>query len=344
MRAERSAASRNATSSLSPVLITRTPLRISIAGGGTDLPSYYRQRSALVVAAGINRYCYVAINRTFVNDYFLKYSELERVDAVDDVRHPIIREALRMLDIEPGIEIASMADIPSGTGLGSSGTFTVGLLRALHALQRRHVSARQLAEEACRIEIDLLGRSVGKQDQYIAAFGGLTCFQFHPDESVEVSPLAIPEQTLLELEERLLLFFTGYSRSASSILDDQNKRTTEGDKAMLDSLEFTAELGHRIKATLESGDCPGFAKLMNEHWEYKRHRSPGMSNSSIDTWYRAALDNGAIGGKLVGAGAGGFLLCYTEDPAMLRPAMAAEGLAETRFRFDFDGSVVLARG
>jgi len=215
---------------------------------------------------------------------------------------------------------------------------------ALHALQRRHVSARQLAEEACRIEIDQLGRTVGKQDQFIAAFGGLTCFRFHPDDSVEVEPLLIPEPALHDLEEHLLLFFTGYSRSASSILDDQDKRTASGDKAMLDSLEFTAELGHRIKSTLESGDCPGFAKLMNEHWEYKRQRSPGMSNTSIDTWYRKALDNGALGGKLVGAGAGGFLLCYAEDSSTLRAALAAEGLAETRFRFDFDGSVVLARG
>ena len=326
------------------MLITRTPLRISIGGGGTDLPSYYRQRSALVIAAAINRYCYIAINRTFVEDYFLKYSELERVGAVDEVHHPIIREALRLQGVEPGIEIASMADIPSGTGLGSSGTFTVGLLRALHALQRRNVSAHQLAEEACRIEIDLLNRTVGKQDQYIAAFGGLTCFRFNTDESVVVAPLAIPERALHELEEHLLLFFTGYSRSASSILDDQDKRTVGGDRAMLDSLEFTADLGHRIKDTLESGDCSAFAKLMNEHWEFKRQRSPGMSNTSIDTWYRMALDNGALGGKLVGAGAGGFLLCYAQDAATLRAVMAAEGLAETRFRFDFDGSVVLSRG
>ncbi len=326
------------------MLITRTPLRISIGGGGTDLPSYYRQRPALVISAAINRYCYIAVNRTFVDDYFLKYSELERSPHVDDVRHPIIREALRMQGIEPGIEIASMADIPAGTGLGSSGTFTVGLLRALHALKRHHVSSRQLAEEACRLEIDILQQPVGKQDQYIAAYGGLTCFTFHPDESVDVQPLAVPETALHELEEHLLLFFTGYSRSASSILQDQQTRSTAGDASMLESLEFTADLGRRIKSALEAGDCPGFARLMNEHWEYKRQRSPGMSNSSIDEWYRLALDNGAIGGKLVGAGAGGFLLFYTEDPATLRPAMKAAGLEETRFRFDFDGSIVLARG
>ena len=197
---------------------------------------------------------------------------------------------------------------------------------------------------ACRREIDILAQPVGNQDQDIAAFGGLQFIQFHPDVSVDVSPLAIPEPALLELVAHLLLFFTGYSRSASSILDDQSQRSATGDTSMLDSLEFTADLGHRIKAGLEAGDCTGFAKLMNEHWEFKRRRSPGMSNSSIDEWYRVALDNGAIGGKLVGAGAGGFLLFYTEDPAILRPAMAKEGLEETRFRFDFDGSIVLARG
>jgi D-glycero-alpha-D-manno-heptose-7-phosphate kinase len=326
------------------VLITRTPLRISIGGGGTDMPSYYRQRSALVISAAVNRYCYIAVNRTFVNDYFVKYSELERANSVEDLRHPIIREALRMHQVEPGIEIASMADIPAGTGLGSSGTFTVGLLRALHALKRHPVSSRQLAEEACRIEIDILGQPVGKQDQYIAAFGGLTCFQFNPDESVDVTPLTIPDRSLQDLEEHLLLFFTGYSRSASSILDDQHKRSVDGDTTIFESLEFTADLGIRIKDALEAGDGIGFAKLMNEHWEHKRQRSTGISNSSIDRWYRIALDNGAIGGKLVGAGAGGFLLFYTEDPATLRQAMADEGLEETRFRFDFDGSIVLARG
>jgi D-glycero-alpha-D-manno-heptose-7-phosphate kinase len=326
------------------VLITRTPLRISIGGGGTDLPSYYRNRAALVISAAIDRYCYIAVNHTFVNDYFVKYSELERADSVDDLRHPIIREAFRMLEVEPGIEVASMADIPSGTGLGSSGTFTVGLLHALHALKRRHTSAHQLAEEACRLEIDRLQQPVGKQDQYIAAFGGITCFEFNPDESVVATPLAIPDRALHQLEEHLLLFFTGYSRSASSILDDQNKRSTAGDATMLESLEFTADLGLRIKASLEEGDCLGFAALMNEHWEFKRQRSPGMSNSAIDDWYRVALDNGAVGGKLVGAGAGGFLLFYTEEPSSLRAAMMQQGLAETRFRFDFDGSVVLARG
>jgi len=326
------------------VLISRTPLRLSIGGGGTDLPSYYRQRSALVISAAINRYCYIAVNRTFVDDYFVKYSELERARTIDELRHPIIREALRMQQIEPGIEIASMADIPAGTGLGSSGAFAVGLLRALHAIKREHVSAQTLAEEACQLEIDVLRQPVGKQDQYIAAFGGLTCFQFHPDGSVDVTPLAIPEVALQQLEEHLLLFFTGYSRSAAAILDDQDSRSLAGDRSMLDSLQFIAELAARIRTTLEAGDCTAFADLMNEHWQHKRARSPGISNDTIDEWYRMALDNGARGGKLVGAGAGGFLLFYADEPATLRAAMAAKGLDETRFRFDFDGSIVLARG
>jgi D-glycero-alpha-D-manno-heptose-7-phosphate kinase len=203
-----------------------------------------------------------------------------------------------------------MADIPAGTGLGSSGTFTVGLLRALHAIKRHHVSAHQLATEACHLEIDLLQQPVGKQDQFIAAYGGLTCFEFHPDESVEATPLAIPESALHDLEEHLLLFFTGYSRSASSILQDQDQRSRSGDQTMIESLEFTADLGRRIKRALEAGDCIAFAALMDEHWQFKRTRSAGMSNTRIDEWYRLALDNGALGGKLVGAGAGGFLLFY----------------------------------
>jgi D-glycero-alpha-D-manno-heptose-7-phosphate kinase len=325
------------------MLITRTPLRISIGGGGTDLPSYYRRRGALVIAAAINKYVFIGINRTFVSDYFVKYSALERADRVDDIKHPLVREALRHTATPPGVEIVSMADIPSGTGLGSSGTFTVGLLRALHAFKREHVTAAELAETACHIEIERLGQPVGKQDQYIAAFGGVTCFEFHPDDTVTVSPLGLPETTMHDLQEHLLLFFTGYSRAASEILGDQKRRSEEGDRAMLESLAFTEELGRRIKHSLEEGDLWQFADLMHEHWEYKRARSSGMSNDQIDHWYAVGRKNGARGGKLVGAGAGGFLLFYAEDPDALRRAMVDEGLEEVRFSFDHDGSTVLIR-
>jgi D-glycero-alpha-D-manno-heptose-7-phosphate kinase len=326
------------------MLITRTPLRISIGGGGTDLPSFYERREGFVISAAIDKYVYIALNRTFTDDYLLKYSELERRGSIDQITHPIIREALRLHEVPPGLEMVSVADIPAGTGLGSSGAFTVGLLRALYAFNREHATEEALAEESAHIEINLLGEPVGKQDQYIAAFGGLTCFEFHSDGNVSVSPLAVSHDTLHDLEERLLLFFTGYSRSAGSILADQRSRSVEEDDEMLANLEYTRELGVRIRDALEEGRCADFGTLMHEHWERKRDRSEGMSNERIDDLYKLGLDNGAVGGKLVGAGAGGFLMFYAEDPRGLRAAMAETGLAETRFRFDLDGSIVLTRG
>ncbi|ADB53870.1 GHMP family kinase ATP-binding protein [Conexibacter woesei] len=325
------------------MLITRTPLRISIGGGGTDLPSYYRRRSGFCVSAAINRYMFIGLNRTFTDDYLLKYSGLERRERIDEIEHAIVREAFRKHEIPAGVEMVSMADIPSGTGLGSSGSFTVGLLRAIYAHKREHVTAGALAEEAAHIEIDLLGQPVGKQDQYIAAFGGLTCFEFGEDDRVSVRPLAVSQETLHELEERLLLFFTGYSRAAGSILQDQHTKSESGDDAMLANLDETKELGRRIADALEDGRPEEFGTMMREHWERKRARSEGMSNPAIDRWYEAGLAGGAVGGKLVGAGTGGFLMFYASDPAGVRAAMAAEGLRETRFQFDLDGSSVIVR-
>jgi D-glycero-alpha-D-manno-heptose-7-phosphate kinase len=325
------------------MIVTRTPLRISIGGGGTDLPSYYRRGGASVISAAIDKYVYLAINATFTDDYLLKYSIHERVRRLDDIEHALIREVLRRYDVRPGIEIVSVADIPAGTGLGSSGSFTVGLLHALHGHTRRRCSIEALAAEACHIEIERLGDAVGKQDQYIAAFGGITRFDFRADDSVGVERMPLSAPTLADLEDNLLLFFTGYSRRASSILQDQQQRTVVDDAAMVANLDAVHDLGLRIGAALESGDTAKFAALMHEHWVEKRARSAGISNDQIDEWYRLALDNGAVGGKLVGAGAGGFLLFYAEDPRCLRRAMADVGLPEVRFGFDHDGSVVLAR-
>jgi D-glycero-alpha-D-manno-heptose-7-phosphate kinase len=325
------------------MIITRTPLRISIGGGGTDLPSYYRRNGGYVISAAINRFVYIAINDTFTDDYVIKYSSLERADSVDEIAHPLVREALRLHPIGGAKEIVSIADIPAGTGLGSSGAFTVGLLRALYAYKREHVTAGALAEEACHIEIDVLSEPVGKQDQYIAAFGGLSCFDIASDGRVRVSPLAITTDTLRDLEEHLLLFFTGYSRRASEVLNDQHKRSEKGDEAMLARLAETEAIGRRIGAALESGDTTSYGALMHEHWMAKRDRSPHMSNSDIDRCYQAGIDNGALGGKLVGAGAGGFLLFYAKDTGRLREAMTAEGLSEVRFFFDHDGSTVMTR-
>jgi D-glycero-alpha-D-manno-heptose-7-phosphate kinase len=325
------------------MIISRTPLRISIGGGGTDLPSYYRHEGGFVLSAAINKYIYVGVNRTFTDDYFIKYSQLERAAARGDVKHPIVREVLEMLDIQPAIEIVSMADIPAGTGLGSSGTFTVGLLRALHAMKRDHVSTAQLAELACHVEIDRLSEPVGKQDQYIAAFGGITSFEFAPDGSVSVEPLQIPATALHDLELNLMLFFTGYSRSAASILQDQTVKSAQGDAGMRRNLDETRELGYRIKAALELGEPEHFGELMNEHWERKRRRSTGMSNPRIDELYNLGMRSGALGGKLVGAGAGGFLMFYAKNASLLRRAFHEQGLEEVVFRFDHDGATLLAR-
>jgi D-glycero-alpha-D-manno-heptose-7-phosphate kinase len=325
------------------VLITRTPLRVPLGGGGTDLPCYYRRSGALVVAAAITRHVYISVNRTFADDYFLKYSEVERVRDVADIRHPIIREALRLRGVGPSVEVVSMADVPAGTGLGSSGTFTVGLLHALRAFAGETVTPAVLAEEACHVEIDRLHRPVGKQDQYVAAFGGLACLEFRPDGRVSVLPLRVPGAALRDLEERLLLFFTGRSRSAAAVLGRQRARLEAGDEAARADLDEVARIGRRVRDALERGDAAGFAALMNEHWELKRRREPGTSSSPIDRWCEVGRANGALGGKLVGAGGGGFLLFYAGDTERLRRAMAREGLAELRFGFDRDGSTVVVR-
>jgi D-glycero-alpha-D-manno-heptose-7-phosphate kinase len=239
--------------------------------------------------------------------------------------------------------MVSVADIPSGTGLGSSGSFTVGLLRALHAYQRNHVTPANLAEEACHIEIDRLGQPVGKQDQFIAAFGGLTCFEFAPDGQVHVSPLMVSNETLHDLEANLLMFFTGYSRQAHEVLAEQKARSESGDDEMIENLHYVKDLGLRSRAALEAGDTATFAALMDEHWRHKKQRSGSMSNGHIDRCYEVALDHGVLGGKLVGAGAGGFLLLYSKNHDEVRRAMAAEGLAEVHFSFDHDGSAVIVR-
>lgn len=321
------------------MIIARSPLRITLGGGGTDLPSYYREHEGFLISAAINKYVYVTVMRPFTEGVFLKYSELEHVASVDEVRHRIIREALRLQRLRtPQIEITTLADIPAGTGLGSSGSFTTALLQALHAHRRRLIHPQELAELACHIEIDLLGEPIGKQDQYIAAYGGLTCFTFHKDDSVTAVPLTISMDTLFDLEDNILLFFTGYSRNASDILIDQNTRTKSNNDEMLGNLHFVKELGYRSKAALEAGEAVKFGELMHEHWEHKKRRSGGMSNIRIDEWYELGLKNGACGGKLVGAGGGGFLMFYAADRNKLRHAMSRAGLQEVRFSFDFEGT------
>jgi D-glycero-alpha-D-manno-heptose-7-phosphate kinase len=324
------------------MIICRSPLRISLGGGGTDLPSYYRKHSGFLIAAAIDKYVYITLHQTFVPELIIKYSKLERVLTVDDVEHPIIRESLKMVGIEaPSLEITSMADIPAGTGLGSSGSFTTALLKAFHALKKNLVHPAELAEQACQIEIEKLGEPIGKQDQYISAFGGITCFKFMPDGRVEAWPLKISEETLFNLEDNLLLFFTGYSRSASKILKEQDDKSKKSEKAMIDNLHFVKDLGKQSQLALERGDLNEFARLMDVHWQRKKERSESMSNHKINEWYDCAMANGALGGKLIGAGGGGFLMFYAEDKARLRHAMRDKGLTEVRFRFDFEGTKIL---
>lgn len=324
------------------MIITRSPLRITLGGGGTDLPSYYRQFGGFVIAAAIDKYVYVTVIRPFTPGIFLKYSKLEHVDQVDQVEHPMIREAVRMLDFKtPQLEITTLADIPAGTGLGSSGSFSTALLKALYAHRRRLLHPGELAQIACDIEINRLGEPVGKQDQYIAAYGGITWFEFQPDDSVEAGPLQISMDTLFDLEDNLLLFFTGFERRAGSILKDQHERTLKADAEMLDNLHYVKELGLRSQQALVAGHTGEFGEILHEHWLHKKKRSGGMTNSRIDEWYELGRRSGAVGGKLVGAGGGGFLLFYAEDRNRLRHAMAKAGLEEVRFRFDFEGTKVL---
>jgi D-glycero-alpha-D-manno-heptose-7-phosphate kinase len=324
------------------MIITRSPLRISLGGGGTDLPSYYREHSGFLIAAAIDKYVYITLHQTFVPELIIKYSKLERVLTVDEVEHPIIREALRMVGVEaPSLEITSMADIPAGTGLGSSGSFTTALLKAFHAHKKNLVHPAELAEQACQIELEKLGEPIGKQDQYIAAYGGITCFKFMPDGQVEAWPLKISEETLYNLEDNLLLFFTGYARSASKILKDQDDKSKQSDKAMVENLHFVKNLGQQSQAALQSDNLDEFARLMDVHWQRKKERSPRMSNQDINAWYDCAMANGALGGKIIGAGGGGFLMFYAKDKARLRHAMREKGLTEVRFRFDFEGTKIL---
>ncbi len=326
------------------MIITRSPLRISLGGGGTDLPSYYREHEGFLVAAAIDKYVYITQHRTFQRDIIVKYSRLERVQTVDEIEHPIVREALKLTGVtDPHLELTSMADIPGGTGLGSSGSFTTALLKALHAYRKNILSPAELAEQACDIELNKLGEPIGKQDQYIAAIGGITAFTFRKDGRVEYRPCKIAEETFFNLEDNLLLFFTGYSRSASAILKDQNEKSRQHDPAMLDNLHFTKELGFKSLDALERGNLDEFARLMDVHWQRKKARSAGMSNQHINDWYDHAMKHGALGGKLIGAGGGGFLMFYAADKTRLRHAMREKGLQEVRFRFDFEGSKVVAQ-
>ena len=326
------------------MLISRSPLRISLGGGGTDLPSYYKKKGGFLISAAINKYVYVTITRPFKEGVYLKYSKIENVKKISHIRHPIVRELFKFMKIKkPQIEITTLTDIPAGTGLGSSGSFTTALIKSIYTHNNKLVNPKELAELACHIEIDRLKEPIGKQDQYIASYGGLTCFTFKKNNKVVVEPLKISRKNLNKLENNLLLFFTGYSRKSSAILRDQDNKTKKDDDEIIKNLNFVKDLGLKSKKYLESGNLIKFAELMNIHWEYKQSRSRRMSNKKISKCYDDAFKNGAVGGKLVGAGGGGFLMFYSNNQEKLRKTMYQNGLEEVSFNFDFKGtSVVLS--
>ncbi len=321
------------------VIFARAPLRISLGGGGTDLPSFSSQHEGFVVSGAIDKYVYMLVHTVFQQRYRMKYSEHEEVGTIGEIRHPILRETLLRHWRGNPLEIASVADVPAGTGMGSSGTFTVCLLKALAHARCTPITPGALAEAACHIEIDVLKEPVGKQDQYVAAHGGICAYTFARDGSVDVEPLELDTETLRQMRDQLLLFYAGSVRSASGILSDQDSRSRSGDQSMIDNLKRTKALGYESRELLLKGDLAGYASLMDEHWTHKRRRSEGMANERIDRLYEVARESGAMGGKLVGAGGGGFLLVFSDRPEDTRRAMAEEHAPELAFRFEFGGAV-----
>jgi D-glycero-alpha-D-manno-heptose-7-phosphate kinase len=325
------------------MIITRTPFRMTLGGGGTDLPSFYREHGGYILAVAIDKYMFLNVNAPIVDDKIrVRYTNSEMVDHVDDVKHTLAREALRYFGVSSGIEIVSIADIPAGTGLGSSSSYLVGLLNALHALLQDQATPQKLAEEACHIEMEVLKKPIGKQDQYMAAFGGLTALDIRPDGRVSVTRLGLDVDLLESLEHNILMFFTNEMRDATTILKKQDEATRTKDPIVVRSLREIKDIGLEIGDSISKGNLRRFGELLDVHWQSKKRLSEGISTPQIDAWYELARQNGAIGGKISGAGGGGFLMLYCEEnKARLREVMRAAGLRELKFRFDFEGSKVV---
>lgn len=324
------------------MITSRTPLRLSLGGGGTDLPSYYRKYGGFFLAAAIDKYVYVAVNKRFENTLRVSYSKTELVDRADQVEHPLVREALRSVGIDRGVEIVSIADAPASAGLGSSGSFCVGLLQALYAYVRRGKSAGEIAEEACKIAMERLGEPSGKQDEYVASMGGINAYEVNRKGEVKVKPLKLSTNTLAELENSILMFYTGITRSASTVLSKQQTSINSKQSHALERMHRIKRIGAESMQALEHGDLRRFGELLHEHWMAKRGVARLMTNSIIDRWYDKARDAGAVGGKIVGAGGGGYLMLYCDDnKAAIRKLMVKEGLTEQRMRFEFEGSKII---
>jgi D-glycero-alpha-D-manno-heptose-7-phosphate kinase len=325
------------------MIVTRTPFRVTLGGGGTDLPSFYREHGGFILAVAIDKYMYLNVNTPIVDDKIrVKYNQSELVNHVDEVQHTLAREALRHFNVTRGIEIVSIADIPAGTGLGSSSAYLVGLLNALHALTQNPVGPERLAEEACHIELDILKKPIGKQDQYMAAVGGLTALDIARDGKVQVTRLGLDIEILEALENNILMFYTHDMRDATAILTKQDSAAKRNDRAVVTSLQEIKQIGMEICSSIVAGNLRRFGELMDVHWQLKKRLSEGITNPQIDAWYELAKRNGTIGGKISGAGGGGFLMLYCEDGKQrLRGAMRQAGLRELNFRFDFEGSKVV---
>ena len=325
------------------MIIVRTPFRISFAGGGSDLPSFYRRHEGCVLSTTINKYMYVVIHPTFSrNETVIKYSKTETVDDIRKIQHPIARQLLLDHKVD-GVEIVSTADIPSGTGLSTSSAYTVGVIHALYAFQGKFCSQERIAREACELEIEKLGEPIGKQDQYGTAIGGLKFIRFMPDETVDVEPLIVSSDIRRRLDENLLLFYTGVTHSAGEILREQNKNVaSESDKFR--ALVRMTELAYQMREALTNGDLDGFGRILNENWLLKRELASKISSAAIDKYYQLAIDSGALGGKLLGAGGGGFLLFYCDKEYQKRLRSALSDLVELPFSLENSGTKVIYIG
>lgn len=324
------------------MIVTRTPVRIPLGGGGTDLPSYYTQYGGSLLSAAIDKYIYVTVNKRFEDSIRVSYSETEIAGTAERIKHPIVREALKLLNIDSGVEITSVADVPSNTGLGTSSSFTVGLLHALHTYKREKISAKDLAEEACFLEIELLKGPIGKQDQYAAAYGGLISLEIDRLGNAKVEQLHLSEDARDQLESNTLLFYTGIRRSAGKVLSVQNRATSIKREKTVDGLHKIKKIGQQTKEAFLGEDLDKFGKLLDVHWQTKKNLSDKISSGQVDRWYRTAKRNGASGGKLMGAGGGGFFMFYCNNGKNgFRKVMRKEGLREMPFRIDYEGSKVL---
>ncbi|UCH71556.1 MAG: kinase [Thermoplasmatales archaeon] len=327
------------------MIISRSPVRITLGGGGTDLSSYYSKYGGALIAAAIDKYTFVTAHPRFARDIRLKYAKIEQVEKVSEVKHNIFREAFKLLDIKPGIELSSLADIPGRSGMGTSGSFTVSLLNALHTYKKEFVSQRQLAEEACKIEIEILKEPIGKQDQYMSSFGGITQLIFAKDGAVKVKPIKIKEEYRDELENNIMIFYTGITRYASNILKEQNEKSKKDNKLTIDTLHEIKRIGKNTKKSLEEGDIDKLGEFLNIHWETKKRLSKGVTNEFIDGCYELAMKNGALGGKIMGAGGGGFFMFYhngdNKEKTQFSKTLAKKGLEKLRFNFDFEGVKII---